>query len=322
VRALFDTGPAAVEIDQIENLFAAIGMAVTAEGHSYGGPPPTSAFLIVINAPLAPFLDHFAALADGAPALAHIAERLLAMRADQHRWGRRHTVRLEDSHTDLTVTLPAGLPADAYLALLDVDLSGFDQASPPTILEWDERFRRWTGRLTTAPLRVVRRLPRRANGDPAGAARVRQLDDAEVGTLWRLVADGTGSVLTWQRARAVLLGAMGWSAASVARQTAMSAHRVRAVVTNFNRHGFRSLTPGYADGEPVEFDAAERAEVLRVGAQLPTVYHRSEEHWSAVSLAEFLVSEGVVEDADPYALGALTATTSDDPDSDRRDTTR
>ncbi|WP_214324850.1 helix-turn-helix domain-containing protein [Nonomuraea sediminis] len=301
VRVLLDTGPSAAEVRRIERAFAEVGMEAVAEGHSYGGPPPTSAFLIVVNACLSPFLAAFAA-GPGAPGLAGVVQTLLDMRADERTWGKRHGVRLEDSRTGLAVALPPGVPPAAYEALLEADLGDLDRATPAALLDWDALLGRWSARLTTAVEPISRRLPvRRRVGGPA----IRQLSEAELGRLWRLVSRPPGSAVTWQRAKVVMLAATGWNAASISQRVLMSERRVRAVIANFNRDGFDSLAPGYDRGDPVEPSVEEEREALRVLARPPAEFGLDQPEWTRGALTQLLVSNGVVEDADPALIASL-----------------
>jgi hypothetical protein len=70
---------------------------------------------------------------------------------------------------------------------------------------------------------------------------VREIDDDEGKRLLRIIRRGTGSVVTWRRARMVLLSAQGMPVARIAEVSFTSAGRVRDVVHNFDMHGFASL---------------------------------------------------------------------------------
>ncbi|MEV7229942.1 hypothetical protein AB0M79_23430 [Polymorphospora sp. NPDC051019] len=323
VRVLLDTGPTADEVDRMEALFDGCGMAAYAEGHSYGGPPPTSAFLIVLNIPLAPFLDTFAGtgtdagtgtepdtVGDGAARLAAVVRTLQAMRADEELWGRPHGVKLEDSHSGHGVLLEAGLPDAAYDALLDLDLSGLDQWAIPVQLEWHPALHTWQARLTTVPRRFARRVPLRARA--ADSPRARQCDDAEIGELWRLAGSAEVPAVTWQRAQIVLLSAQGSNIASIAQHTVTGAGRVRAVIRNFNDDGFASFDPGYDRGERPQPTPAELRDARAVAARGPAAYGLTGPAWDVATLGDFLVREGVVEDVDPDWLAALLTGTGTD----------
>ncbi|MEV0396456.1 hypothetical protein [Polymorphospora rubra] len=316
VRVLLDTGPTTDEVDRIGAIFAGCGMDAYAEGHSYGGPPPTSAFLIVLNVPLAPFLDTFVAAPDaepdvqpaaggGAARLAALVRTMQGMRADEELWGRPHGVKLEDSHSGHGVLLAAGLPDTAYGALLDLDLSGLDQWAIPVQLEWQPALHTWQARLTTVPRPFARRVPLRARaGD---TPRARQCDDAEIGELWRLAGSAQVPAVTWQRAQIVLLSAQGSNIASIAQHTVTGPGRVRAVIRNFNDDGFASFDPGYDRGERPRPTPAEQRDARAVAARGPAPYGLTGPAWDAATLGDFLVREGVVEDVDPDWLAALLA---------------
>jgi hypothetical protein len=305
VRVLLDTGPSDEEVADIEALFDQLGMDAAAEGHSYGGPPPSSAFLIVVNVPLVEFLDTFAVrTGDGATVFRRLALSLLGMRADARRWGRPHGLRLEDSHGGLNVLLPAALPEHAYAGLFAVDLSGFDRSSPPANVEWHHRAQRWLAYPTAGQRRVGRRLParRRGTGPTPG---VRQLRGDEVQHLWSLVEDGARSVITWQRAQIVLWSGSGWSIAAVARQALMSEHRVAAIVENFNADGMASLAVDYTGGRRVSLRPDELDAARAIASSPPAELGVPEPAWTARRLADFLVADGVVEDIELDAAGAL-----------------
>ncbi len=304
VRVLLDTGPTLAELDAIGDMFHAVGMEPVAEGHSYGGPPPTSAFLMVVNSALGPFLDRFGG-ADGVgpAALRDLVEQLQGMRAEPSRWGRPHGVMLEDSQSGHGVLMPAGLPDVAYVALMDVDLSGLDPNGSPVRMEWSVPLHRWQVRLAGAPRRYARRAPRRV--PDADLPRVRELDDDEVSRLWRLAAGPDLPVVAWQRVQIVLASAFGRTVPTIARQTVTGTHRVRSVIRNFNRDGFASLDPAYTGREPAAPTGVEERDAHAVAARPPSDFGLALDAWDPGSLVEFLVTEGVVEDADVDWAGTV-----------------
>jgi hypothetical protein len=304
VRVLLDTGPTTAELDAIDDLFRAVGMDPVAEGHSYGGPPPTSAFLIVVNSALGPFLDRFAGTSGVGPdALRTLVLGLQDMRAEPSRWGRPHGVMLEDSHSGHGVLLPAGLPAEAYVALMDVDLAELDPNGSPLRLEWNAALNRWQMRLAAAARRYARRAPLRV--PDADLPQVRELADDEVSRLWRLAAEPGLSIIAWQRAQIVLASAFGRPVPTIARQTATGVHRVRSVIRNFNRDGFASLDRTYTGREPAAPTGVEERDAQAVAARPPSDFGLALDAWDAGSLVEFLVTEGVVEDADVDWAGTV-----------------
>lgn len=64
--------------------------------------------------------------------------------------------------------------------------------------------------------------------------RVREVDDDEGRRLLPVIRRGTGSVVTWRRARMVLLSAQGMDVAKIAEVTFTSADRVRDVIHDFD----------------------------------------------------------------------------------------
>jgi hypothetical protein len=89
---------------------------------------------------------------------------------------------------------------------------------------------------------------------------VREIDDDEGCRLSRIVRCGTGSVVTWRRARMVLLSAQKVSVAKIAEVTFTSEAPVRDVIHDFTADGFDSLYPKYAGGRPRVFNLPERRE--------------------------------------------------------------
>jgi hypothetical protein len=306
VRVLLDTGPTEEETDQLQRMFRSLGMDAEVEGHSYGGPPPTSAFLIVVNAPLVPLLDVFVAFGSEGPArLERWARELLGLRADARRWGRPHSLILEDAHTGLELLLPPELPTEAFAAALEIDLSGFDRSSPPVTVQWNRRMLRWQAYPRVASRRIARRLPVRTRTPTMAAVGVRELSGGEIRELWRLIDEATVPAITWQRARIVLWSALGWNPTTIAGKLLLSEPRVRAVIDNFNLDGFASLDPGYLLGPSAQLLPAERQEAGKVAGSPPADYGLSVTAWTADSLAEFLVTEGLVEDVSTGQLAAL-----------------
>jgi hypothetical protein len=88
--------------------------------------------------------------------------------------------------------------------------------------------------------------------------RVREIDDDQGQRLVRIVRRGSGSVVTWRRARMVLLSAQGMDVAAIARVAFTSEDRVRDVIRNFNADGFSSWSPKYR-GPPAEVHAGPAA---------------------------------------------------------------
>nr|WP_062330532.1 helix-turn-helix domain-containing protein [Herbidospora sakaeratensis] len=292
VRLLLDTGPTEAEVARVEARFAAHGLTVTTEGHSYGGPPPTSAFLIVVNTLLAPFLDR---LTPGD--LAALTADLLALRADPARWGRPHRLKFEDAQTGHAVLMDAGLPPAAYTALLDLDLARFDRGAPPVQVEWHPALALWQARLITVAGRATVPIPARGPAEP----RLRPLTERETGELWRLI-DPSGSEITRRRAAAVLSSSQGWNAGSVARRLLLSERRVRALVDEFNTAGLASLSPDYTGVHQVEPGPDRRAAARAAARRTPADFGRPDVCWSPAALAEFLVAEGLLEDVTPELL--------------------
>jgi transposase len=164
----------------------------------------------------------------------------------------------------------------------------------------------------------------------AERVQVREIDDDEGRRLLRIVRRGTGSVVTWRRAQMVLLSAQKMSVAKIAEVAFTSEDRVRDVLHNCNAGGFDSLYPKYAGGRPRTFNLPERREFKKIAKSKPVEHGLPFSTWSLSRLADFLVTEGVVDDISHEGLRALlhdegvsfqrvkTWKTSKDPDYEAR----
>ncbi len=139
----------------------------------------------------------------------------------------------------------------------------------------------------------------------AERVRVREIDDDEGKRLLRIVRRGTGSVVTWRRAQMVLLSAQGMPITRIAEVSFTSADRVRDVIHNFNTDGFDSLYPKYAGGRPRAFTLPERREIKKSAKSKPAEHDLPFSAWSLTKLADFLVTEGVVDDISHEGLRIL-----------------
>jgi transposase len=135
--------------------------------------------------------------------------------------------------------------------------------------------------------------------------RVREIDDDEGRRLVQIVRRGTGSVVTWRRARMVLLSAQGMDAAAIAKVAFTSEDRVRDVIRNFNADGFSSLYPKYRGGRPPKFTLPQRREIKKIAKSRPAEHDLPFSAWSLSKLADFLVAEGVVDDISHEGLRTL-----------------
>ncbi|MFJ6780353.1 helix-turn-helix domain-containing protein [Streptomyces yangpuensis] len=139
----------------------------------------------------------------------------------------------------------------------------------------------------------------------AERVRIREIDDDEGRRLLQIVRRGTGSVVTWQRAQMVLQSAQGMAVAKITEVTFTSADRVRDVIHNFNTDGFASLYPKYKGGRPKTFTLSERREIKKMAKSKPAEHGLPFSTWSLVKLADFLVTEGVVDDISHEGLRIL-----------------
>ncbi|KAB1916300.1 IS630 family transposase [Micromonospora sp. AMSO31t] len=139
----------------------------------------------------------------------------------------------------------------------------------------------------------------------AERVRVREIDEDEGAKLLRIIRRGSGSVVTWRRARTVLLSAQCMPVVRIAEVTFTSADRVRDEIHDFNADGFASLYPKYAGGRPKTFTLPERREIKKIAKSKPTEHDLPFSTWSLTKLADFLVAEGVVDDISHEGLRIL-----------------
>ena len=121
---------------------------------------------------------------------------------------------------------------------------------------------------------------------------LREISNEEGNRLLRIARRGAGKIVMWRRAQIVLWAAQGYAVGRIAEIGFTSEDRVRAVIHNFNRDGFSSLSPSYAGGRPLKFDPVARSEIARVGLCQPKTLGRPYTRWSLTKLAE----AGVVDD--------------------------
>ena len=126
--------------------------------------------------------------------------------------------------------------------------------------------------------------------------RVRDIGDDQGRRLLRIVRRGSGSVLTWWRARMVLLSVRVMSVSKIAAVRFGSDDRVRDVIHNFNTGGFASLYRKYRGGRPRKFTPLERREIAKIARSKPVEHELPFSTWSLSKLAGFVVAEWVVDD--------------------------
>src|SRR6185437_13463125 len=103
----------------------------------------------------------------------------------------------------------------------------------------------------------------------------------------------------------VLLSAQGMDVPAIAKVAFTSEDRVRDVIRNFNADGFGSLYPKYAGGHPPKFTLAQRREIKKIAKSKPAEHGLPFSTWSLSKLADFLVTEGVVDDISHEGLRVL-----------------
>jgi transposase len=135
--------------------------------------------------------------------------------------------------------------------------------------------------------------------------RVREIDDAEVRRLARIVRRGSGSVVTWRRARMVLPSAQAMDVVGISKVAFTSDDRVRDVIHSFSADGFASMYPKYKGGRAPKFTLPERREIKKIAKSKPAEHDLPLSTRSLSKLEEFLVAEGVVDDISHERLREL-----------------
>lgn len=112
-------------------------------------------------------------------------------------------------------------------------------------------------------------------------------------------------MVTWRRARMVLLSAQGMPVAKIAEVAFTKVDRARDVIHNFNADGFESLHPKYKGGRPRTFTLPERREIKKIAKSRPAEHGLPFSTWSLAKLTDFLAAEGVVDDISHEGLRVL-----------------
>ena len=134
---------------------------------------------------------------------------------------------------------------------------------------------------------------------------LRDVTDEEGNRLLRMIRRSSGSIVTWRRAQMVLLAAQRMPAARIAEVVFSDPDTVREVIHNFNRDGFEALYPRYRGGRPRTFTLPQRQAIKRIALAVPTDLGQPFATWSLAKLADYLVSEEVVDDISHEGLRQL-----------------
>jgi hypothetical protein len=98
---------------------------------------------------------------------------------------------------------------------------------------------------------------------------VREIDDDEGQRLVRIIRRGSGPVVTWRRAKMILLSAQGMNAAAIAKVAFTSEDPGRDVIRHFSADGFSSRCPKYNGGHPPKFTLPQRPEIKKLAKSKP-----------------------------------------------------
>ena len=121
----------------------------------------------------------------------------------------------------------------------------------------------------------------------------------------RIIRRGSGSVVTWRRAKMVLLSAQGMDVPAIAKVAFTSEDRVRDVIRNFNADGFDSLYPRYRGGRPPKFTLPQRREIKKIAKSRPGEHDLPFSAWSLARAGRVPGGRGVVDDISHEGLRVL-----------------
>jgi transposase len=123
---------------------------------------------------------------------------------------------------------------------------------------------------------------------------VRAISDAEGRELQRLARRSRDSVIA-RRAAVVLCSAQGMSVPAITGTIFADAGHIRAVLKDFNEHGFAALRPGRSPGRPRRIDEQARERIVAVALSRPQDLGLPFTHWSLPKLRDHLIESGIVE---------------------------
>ena len=109
----------------------------------------------------------------------------------------------------------------------------------------------------------------------------------------------------YRRARMILLAASGESIASIARQLGTSRDRVYHWIKSYQVAGIDGLEDHSRSGRPEIVTSLERHQVIAAACQPPREFGSERNLWSHESLAEALVSSGLVRSISSRTVGRI-----------------
>jgi len=120
----------------------------------------------------------------------------------------------------------------------------------------------------------------------AARVQLREITNDEGNRLLGMVRRTSGSVVTWRRARIVLVSAQMMSPPRISEVVFTDPDTVRDVIHNVNSDGFESLYPRYRGGRPRTFTLPERDEIKKIALSVPTDLGQPFATWSLAKLCD------------------------------------
>jgi len=217
------------------------------------------------------------------------------------------------------LSLPPELPDEALRALFTHDIPSHADASKWLIL-WDSGREQWRAHWNSYPgsRQFSTPLPPQSRSGQLRDATlefqvhpatflVRELAEEDKRRLYRRASKIDSPVVDWRRSQTVFhaQGRGPSELLSVCDTVLLSPARVIAICNNFNKDGFRSLSPAYSGGPRPAYDNIQRERIQRVARESPRKRKIQLDAWTLRALSDYLVEEGIVEDLSYATLKGL-----------------
>ena len=122
---------------------------------------------------------------------------------------------------------------------------------------------------------------------------VRELKMDEGQKIQQILRRSTNRVKV-RRAQVVLASEQGYKVPAIAELVHYSEHHVRAIIKEFNEHGFKALEPKPRSGRPTEFTEDDKAFIAETAKCPPDLLGCPFKRWSLEKLREYLIKEKVI----------------------------
>ena len=122
---------------------------------------------------------------------------------------------------------------------------------------------------------------------------VRELKMDEGRRIQQILRRSTNRVKV-RRAQVVLASEQGYKIPAIAELVHYSEHHVRAIIKEFNEHGFKALEPKPRSGRPMEFTEDDKAFIAETAKCPPDLLGCPFKRWSLEKLREYLIKEKII----------------------------